>query len=79
MNGEIQSDYGPADILRIESAGDVLAAGARLPSGTIVVEWNREAFLPEDRTAYPVESRYRCVDDAEEASDGTVVFQEDSA
>jgi hypothetical protein len=70
-----EPEHDPATPLRIERNGDVLAVGAQLPSGTIVVEWNREAFPPEERTQYPVESRYSTEADAIEASGGAVIFE----
>jgi len=54
----------------------VTARGAQLPSGTIYIEWRREAFEPEERSKGVVTSRYECVEDAEQATGGTVVFDD---
>ncbi|NLV14432.1 hypothetical protein [Haloarcula argentinensis] len=59
--------------VRIERDGKIVAAGALLPSGAVAVEWNREAFSEGERTEHPTTSLYGHIDDAEEASDGTVV------
>lgn len=53
----------------------LVAAGAMLPSGTIYIEWNREAFEEENRAENVVTSRYESVDDAEEATRGNIVFE----
>lgn len=53
---------------------DVIAAGAQLPSGTIYIEWNREAFAEGERAEHPVTSRYETVADAEQATGGDLVF-----
>ncbi len=57
----------------IERDGRRVAAGALLPSGAVAVEWNREAFPEGERTEYPTTSLYRSIDDAEEASGGSLV------
>jgi len=57
----------------IERDGKRVAAGALLPSGAVAVEWNREAFPEGERTAHPTTSLYRTIDDAEEASGGSLV------
>lgn len=56
--------------------GGTLAVGAEFPSGTIIVEWNREAFPPGQQTTRRVTSRYETVADAEQASGGTVIYTE---
>ncbi|MFD1588730.1 hypothetical protein ACFR9U_17260 [Halorientalis brevis] len=53
----------------------VTAVGAQFPSGTIVIEWRREAFEEDEQTNKPVRSTYQTVADAEKASGGEVVFQ----
>lgn len=56
-----------------------IAAGAMLPSGTIVVEWDREAFPADEQTQFPVESRYRTVEDAQEGTGGRIIFVDEAA
>ena len=65
----------PAARLHIENDdGDVVAVGVQFPdSGTIVVEWRREAFPPGERTDEPTRSHYSGVDDAAQCA-GEVVF-----
>ncbi|MCU4743458.1 hypothetical protein [Natronoglomus mannanivorans] len=61
------------------SATDVTttAWGVQLPSGVIYIEWNREAFEPDDRAEGLVHSRYENVEDAEQATAGDIVFLDD--
>jgi hypothetical protein len=54
----------------------VTAVGARYPSGDIIIQWRREAFAEGERSKTPVTSHYRNVEDAEQASAGTVVFED---
>jgi hypothetical protein len=56
--------------------GNVVAVGCELPSGTVAVEWRREAFPPGERTEHSTTSIYGSVEDAEQASGGTIVFEE---
>lgn len=63
----------PVRVLRDETT---IAVGALLPSGTVVVEWRREAFPPAEQTAEPVVSHYASVDDAVEATGGAVAFDD---
>lgn len=63
------------DRARLESnEEEVTALGVQFPSGHIVIQWRREAFQPGDRSEGVVESRYECIEDAEQATAGTVVF-----
>ncbi|KAA9399689.1 hypothetical protein [Haloarcula sp. CBA1129] len=55
-----------------------VAAGALLPSGTVAVEWNREAFPEGERTDEPTTSLYGHVEDAEEATGGTLIVNPDA-
>jgi hypothetical protein len=55
----------------------VVAHGALYPSGRIVIEWRREAFPEGERTERPTLSIYESLADAEEASGGVVVLDED--
>lgn len=62
--------------VRIErDDGTVVATGLEFPSGTIAVEWRREAFPPGERTLHSVRSFYHSVSDAEQASDGQLVYE----
>jgi len=60
--------------VHIERDGKRVAAGALLPSGAVSVEWNRDVFLEGERTEQPIHSLYGHIDDAEQASGGTVVI-----
>ena len=71
MNGDFLVN--PVEVVR---DGDTVAAGALMSSGQVVVEWNREAFPEDERTEGPTLSIYRDVDDAEEATGGTVEIGE---
>ena len=81
------SDYERPRRLRIERDPDrarleaneetVTATGVQFPSGTIVIEWRREAFEPGDRSTGVVHSRYECVEDAVQATAGHVVFEDE--
>lgn len=67
------------DRARLEANEEtVTAVGVQMPSGAIIIEWCREAFEPGDRANKTVTSRYECVEDAEQATAGTVVFEEDA-
>jgi hypothetical protein len=80
-SGEIEPGF-HALAVRIERDDKVVAAGALLPSGAVAVEWNREAFPEGERTEHPTTSLYGHIDDAEEASGGTVAvdhYREGSA
>lgn len=66
-------------IVRDIAGPTVVATGARLPSGTIVVEWRRAAFPVDEQTDNPVRSHYQTVDDAREATSGDVVFLDDES
>lgn len=61
----------------IKRDGKRVASGALLPSGTIVVEWNREAFPEGERTDHNTRSIYASIDDAEQASGGEVIVNPD--
>lgn len=53
-----------------------IAVGAELPSGLMIVEWNRRAFPEEERTDAPVYSQYQSKEDAEEATGGRVIYED---
>jgi len=63
------------------SANDeaVVAVGALYPSGQVIIEWRRSAFEEDDRAEEPVESRYGCIEDAEQATGGRLVFDDREA
>lgn len=54
----------------------VTAVGAQYPSGDIIIQWRREAFAEGERARAPVTSHYRNEEDAEQASAGTLVFED---
>lgn len=57
---------------------EITAYGVQLPSGVIYIEWNRDAFEPDDRAEGLVHSRYENITDAEQATAGNVVFIDES-
>lgn len=80
-------DHEPVRPLRIErdpdrergsaSEATVTAVGAQYPSGDIIIQWRREAFEPGERSEDTVTSQYHNVEDAEQATGGTVVFEDE--
>jgi len=61
----------PIDVM--DGEGQTKATGVRLPSGAIVVNWNREYFEPDERTDESVVSIYANESDAEQATGGRIV------
>lgn len=59
---------------RVKVDGSLLGWGARFPSGTCIVEWNLEAYPPEDRLEHNHISQYGSVDDVEQGTGGRVEF-----
>jgi hypothetical protein len=53
-----------------------IAIGVRFPSAVHVVEWVRDCFEPDERTDNPVTSMYRGKADAEQATGGTVIYED---
>lgn len=53
-----------------------MAVGAELPSGLMIVEWLRESFPEEERTDAPVHSQYHSKADAEQATGGTIIYED---
>lgn len=53
-----------------------LATGVRLPSGTFVIEWIREAFPEGERCEAPVISQYRTEEDVRQATDGRLIYED---
>ena len=55
----------------------LIASGVRFPSGVIIIEWRRTAFVEERRTTRPVRSVYQTEADAEKATGGTLRYLDD--
>lgn len=53
-----------------------IAIGVRFPSAVHIVEWVREHFDEENRTDNPVRSHYESKADAEQATGGTVIYED---
>jgi hypothetical protein len=60
------------DRTRIETEHDVMGWGIRFPSGWCYVDWNREAYAPEDRLDHPHVSVYGSFCDVEQGTGGDV-------
>lgn len=60
-----------------EPENPLIASGVRFPSGTIIIEWRRTAFVEERRTAAPVRSVYQSEADCEQATGGTLRYLDD--
>lgn len=54
-----------------------VAYGAELPSGTVVVEWDPEAFPEGERTRKATQSIYGNIADARQATGGSIQFEVD--
>lgn len=62
---------------RIDTDHDVMGWGIQFPSGLCYVDWNREAYPPEDRLDNPHVSEYGSLDDVRQGTGGDVeVFYE---
>lgn len=57
---------------RLDVDGKVLGRGVQFPSGSCVIEWNREAFPPGERLDTPHTSVYGTLSDVEQATGGDV-------
>lgn len=57
---------------RVDTDGEVLGWGVEFPSGACHVDWNREAYPPEDRLEHPHISQYGSFADVEQGTGGTV-------
>ncbi|MBX0322456.1 hypothetical protein EGH21_05365 [Halomicroarcula sp. F13] len=68
MNGAFRAR--PVAVVR---DGDRVAAGALMPGGNVVVQWNRQAFPEGERTDNLTFSHYAHISDAEQATGGTVI------
>lgn len=60
------------DRTRVDTDGDVLGWGVEFPSGACHVDWNREAYPPENRLDHPHISQYGSFADVEQGTGGTV-------
>jgi hypothetical protein len=60
------------DRTRIDTDHDVMGWGIRFPSGRCYVDWNREAYAPEDRLDHPHVSEYGSFEDVEQGTGGDV-------
>lgn len=61
-----------SDETRLETEGDLLGWGCEYPSGICVVDWNLEAFPPEDRLDHRHVSQYGSIEDVEQGTGGFV-------
>jgi hypothetical protein len=57
---------------RVDTDGDVLGWGVVFPSGLCIVDWNREAYPPEQRLDHPHLSHYGSMADVEQGTGGAV-------
>lgn len=57
-----------------ENEHELVGYGCQFPSGTIVVEWEPEAFPEGERTNQPTQSIYGDLADARQATGGEIVF-----
>lgn len=57
---------------RVETDDDVLGWGVDFPSGEIIVDWNLEAYPPEDRLNHSHISQYGSFHDVEQGTGGNV-------
>lgn len=60
------------DRTRVDTDGDVLGWGVEFPCGYCFVDWNREAYPPEDRLESPHISQYGSFPDVEQGTGGSV-------
>ena len=60
------------DRTRVETDHDVMGWGIQFPSGACYVDWNREAYAPEDRLDHPHVSIYGSFADVEQGTGGEV-------
>lgn len=66
----------PTDGTRIDTKDFMMARGVQFPSGTVILEWNRDAFHPGDRLVHPHRSIYGSIDDARQGVGGEIVVDE---
>ncbi|MFT4921038.1 MAG: hypothetical protein ACI8XM_000231 [Haloarculaceae archaeon] len=53
-----------------------IAIGVKFPSAIHIVEWVRDHFEPAERTDHPVRSHYQSQADAEQATGGTIIYED---
>lgn len=63
------------DRTRIDVTDDLLGRGVEFPSGTIVMEWYRDAYPEKDRLDHPHQSIYGSLADLRQGTGGTVEVQ----
>ena len=66
-----------ANPLTVTRDAKIVAEGAELPSGTIVVEWDRTAFPEGERTEENTLSIYSSREDAAQGTGGTIDVKAD--
>lgn len=57
---------------RIEGVGEVMGWGVEFPCGRCHVDWNLDAYPPDDRLGGPHISLYESFEDVEQGTGGTV-------
>lgn len=60
------------DRTRLQTDHDVMGWGIQFPSGSCYIDWNREAFAPDDRLEKPHVSIYGTLDDVEQGTGGDI-------
>lgn len=60
------------DRTRVEGTGELLGWGVKFPCGRCHVDWNRDAYPPDDRLEGPHVSLYETLDDVRQGTGGTV-------
>lgn len=53
-----------------------IAIGVKFPSAVHIVEWIRDHFEEDNRTDHPVRSHYGSKADAEQATGGTLIYED---
>jgi hypothetical protein len=57
---------------RVETDGHVLGWGIEFPNGACHVDWNRQAYPPENRLEHPHISQYGSFADVEQGTGGRI-------
>lgn len=60
------------DRTRLDTDHDVMGWGVKFPSGHCYVDWNLDAYAPEDRLDNPHVSVYGSLEDVEQGTGGDV-------
>lgn len=63
------------DRTRVDITKDLMGRGVVFPSGTVVMEWYRGAYPPEDRLDEPHQSIYGSLEDVEQGTGGDVIVE----